>query len=180
MQKLADTRPVAIGSMGAGASGIEADADPDAPASPQQGEGGRGGGRGGRGGGRAGRDPNSFGFAVWQIKNGEDKIIADRLAEIFSQAPNASGSPDCIIRPTVPSRVPRGRAEAPCGRRASVASNSFAANDRWSSAARNPARQNGYAVRRHQRALVLDGYRGNLHSRPIDQRRSLYGGRESV
>jgi L-seryl-tRNA(Ser) seleniumtransferase len=89
MQALADTRPVAIGSMGAGASGMRG-RDPDAPAAPAGGAG-RGGGRGGRGGGgRGGRDPNSFGFAVWQIKDGEDKIIADRLVEIFSQAPNAS------------------------------------------------------------------------------------------
>jgi seryl-tRNA(Sec) selenium transferase len=86
MQKLADTRPVAIGSMGAGASGMRG-RDPDAPANPQ-GEGGRGG-RGGRGGGRGARDPNSFGFAVWQLKDGEDKIIADRLVEIFGQAPKA-------------------------------------------------------------------------------------------
>ncbi len=27
-----------------------------------------------------------LGFAVWQIKDGEDKLIADRLVEIFSQA----------------------------------------------------------------------------------------------
>jgi seryl-tRNA(Sec) selenium transferase len=89
MQKLADTRPVAIGSMGAGASGLRG-RDPNADANAQQG-GGRGGrgGRGGGGGGRPGRDPNSFGFAVWQIKDGEDKIIADRLVEIFSQAPKA-------------------------------------------------------------------------------------------
>jgi hypothetical protein len=87
MQKLADTRPVAIGSMGAGASGLRG-RDPDAAANPQQGGRGGRGGRGG-GGGRGGRDPNSFGFAVWQIKDGEDKIIADRLVEIFSQAPKA-------------------------------------------------------------------------------------------
>jgi seryl-tRNA(Sec) selenium transferase len=95
MQKLADTRPVAIGSMGAGASGMRG-RDPEKAADnngngAQGGGGGRGaGGRGGRGGGgRGGRDPNSFGFAVWQIKDGEDKIIADRLVEIFSQAPKA-------------------------------------------------------------------------------------------
>jgi hypothetical protein len=35
------------------------------------------------------RDPNSFGFAVWQLKDGEEKIIADRLVEIFSEAPKA-------------------------------------------------------------------------------------------
>ena len=33
------------------------------------------------------RDPNSFGFAVWQRKPGEEKRIADRLVEIFSAAP---------------------------------------------------------------------------------------------
>jgi len=26
---------------------------------------------------------------VWQLKDGEDKIIADRLVEIFSNAPKA-------------------------------------------------------------------------------------------
>jgi L-seryl-tRNA(Ser) seleniumtransferase len=34
-------------------------------------------------------DPNSFGFAVWQLKEGEDKLIADRLVEVFSAAPKA-------------------------------------------------------------------------------------------
>ena len=34
-------------------------------------------------------DPNTFGFAVWQLKDGEDKMIADRLVEIFSTAPKA-------------------------------------------------------------------------------------------
>jgi len=76
MQKLADTRPIGIGSMGAGASGLRG-RNPDAPqndhppAHRHQG------------------DPNSFGFAVWQLKDGEDKIIADRLIEIFSAAPKA-------------------------------------------------------------------------------------------
>ena len=79
MQKLADTRPVAIGSMGAGASGMRGRPDPGAPAAAP---GGRGGGRGGRGA----QEPNSFGFAVWQIKDGEDRIIADRLVEIFNEA----------------------------------------------------------------------------------------------
>jgi hypothetical protein len=31
-------------------------------------------------------DPNSFGFAVWQLKHGEEKIIADGLVGIFSTA----------------------------------------------------------------------------------------------
>jgi L-seryl-tRNA(Ser) seleniumtransferase len=77
MQKLADTRPMGIGSMGAGASGMRG-RNPDAPAGDSQ-------------GGHHGppKDPNSFGFAVWQLKEGEDKVIADRLAEIFSTAQKA-------------------------------------------------------------------------------------------
>jgi L-seryl-tRNA(Ser) seleniumtransferase len=35
------------------------------------------------------RDPNTFGFAVWQLKDGEDQLIANRLVEIFSQTPKA-------------------------------------------------------------------------------------------
>jgi seryl-tRNA(Sec) selenium transferase len=77
MQKLADTRPIAVGSMGAGASGMRG-RNPDAPVvddhSSRQGHP---------------RDPNTFGFAVWQLKEGEDKLIADRLAEIFSAVPKA-------------------------------------------------------------------------------------------
>ena len=71
IQKLADTRPIAIGSMGAGASGMRG-RNPDAPVDDH--------------GGRHGppKDPNTFGFALWQLKEGEDKLIADRLAEIFS------------------------------------------------------------------------------------------------
>ena len=38
---------------------------------------------GGRGG-RAAPIPNSFSLTVWQLKEGQDKIIADRLVEIFS------------------------------------------------------------------------------------------------
>jgi seryl-tRNA(Sec) selenium transferase len=79
MQKLADTRPIGIGSMGAGASGLRG-RDPDAPASAA-GESHRGR--------HHPSDPNSFGFAVWQLKDGEDKIIADRLVEIFSSAQKA-------------------------------------------------------------------------------------------
>ncbi len=75
MQKLADTRPIGIGSMGAGASGMRG-RNPDAPRRPTH--------HGGHHGHPS--DPNSFGFAVWQLKDGEDKIIADRLVEIFSAA----------------------------------------------------------------------------------------------
>ena len=77
MQKLADTRPIGIGSMGAGASGMRG-RNPDAPAAENQNV-------------HHGHphDPNSFGFAVWQLKDGEDRMIADHLAEIFSAAPKA-------------------------------------------------------------------------------------------
>ena len=77
MQKLADTRPIGIGSMGAGASGMRG-RNPEAPAVDDHG-----------GRHRPPRDPNTFGFAVWQLKEGEDKLIADRLVEIFSAVPKA-------------------------------------------------------------------------------------------
>jgi seryl-tRNA(Sec) selenium transferase len=75
IEKLADTRPVGIGSTGAGASGLRG-RNPDAPAGDAHPENHR-----------PPRDPNSFGFAVWQLKPGEEKIIADRLVEIFSGVP---------------------------------------------------------------------------------------------
>jgi seryl-tRNA(Sec) selenium transferase len=77
MQKLADTRPIGIGSMGAGASGMRG-RNPDAPAGEDHSL-------------HHGHpsDPNSFGFAVWQLKDGEDRVIAERLTEIFSAAPKA-------------------------------------------------------------------------------------------
>ncbi len=77
IQKLAGTRPIGIGSMGAGASGMRG-RNPDAPKVDDH-------------GGRHGhpRDANTFGFAVWQLKEGEDKLIADRLVEIFSAVPKA-------------------------------------------------------------------------------------------
>jgi hypothetical protein len=31
-------------------------------------------------------DPNSFGFVVWQLKEDEDKMIAERLANLCSNA----------------------------------------------------------------------------------------------
>jgi L-seryl-tRNA(Ser) seleniumtransferase len=75
MQKLADTRPIGIGSMGAGASGMRG-RYPGTPAVDNH-------------GGRHGppRDPSTFAFPVWQLKDGEDKMIADRLVEILSAAP---------------------------------------------------------------------------------------------
>jgi L-seryl-tRNA(Ser) seleniumtransferase len=77
MQKLADTRPMGIGSMGAGASGMRG-RNPDAPAGDNHTDHHR-----------PARDPNSFGFAVWQLKDGEEKVIADRLIEILNAAPRA-------------------------------------------------------------------------------------------
>jgi seryl-tRNA(Sec) selenium transferase len=77
MQKLADTRPIGIGSMGAGASGMRG-RNPDGTAADNH-----------RENHRPSHDPNSFGFAVWQLKPGEERIIADRLVEIFSAAPKA-------------------------------------------------------------------------------------------
>jgi len=100
MQQLADTEPVGIGSMGAGASGMRGQWPQGMSEGSNVDEGvnksfegaaqepAENGGRGGRGG-RGNRDPHTFGFAVWQIKDGEDKIIADRLVEIFSKAPKA-------------------------------------------------------------------------------------------
>jgi seryl-tRNA(Sec) selenium transferase len=76
MQKLADTRPIGIGSMGAGASGMRG-RNPDAPAGENHPAH------------RHQADPHTFGFAVWQLKPGEDKVIADRLVEIFSEAQKA-------------------------------------------------------------------------------------------
>jgi seryl-tRNA(Sec) selenium transferase len=75
MQKLANTRPIGIGSMGAGASGMRG-RDPNAPAGGQQHEEHHG----------PARDPQSFGFPVWQLKEGEDRVIAERLVEIFEEA----------------------------------------------------------------------------------------------
>ncbi len=80
-QQLAATRPLGIGSMGADAGGMRG-RDPDAPpVDPAT-----------RKRHRHSDNPdevNNFGFAVWQLKDGEDKIIADRLVEIFSEAPKA-------------------------------------------------------------------------------------------
>jgi L-seryl-tRNA(Ser) seleniumtransferase len=134
MQKLGETKPVAIGSppgLGMGAGGALGRSDPNwnGPNDSASGGGGGGGrGRGGRGaaagggaaagaaagggpargdevagapgatapggggGGRGGRGgaPNTFGFSTWLLKDGEDKYIANRLVEIFSEA--AAGS----------------------------------------------------------------------------------------
>ena len=75
MQKLAGTRPIGIGSMGAGASGMRG-RNPDAAADDKS-----------RENRRPPRDPHTFGFPVWQLKDGEEKMIANRLVEIFTAAP---------------------------------------------------------------------------------------------
>jgi seryl-tRNA(Sec) selenium transferase len=74
MQQLANTKPVGIGSMGAGAGGMRG-RDPEAAPRPER--------------PRHTNDSTVFGFAVWQLKDGEDKIIADRLVEILGAAPKA-------------------------------------------------------------------------------------------
>lgn len=78
LQKLADTRPLGIGSMGAGASGMRG-RDPERqetkfPTSDTRDRHPH-----------KTADPTRFGFTLWQLKEGEDKIIAERLVEIFSQ-----------------------------------------------------------------------------------------------
>lgn len=75
MHQLAETKPVGIGSLNADAAGMRG-RNPDAPAQPQEHH-------------RRQQDPTTFGFAVWQLKDGEDKYIADRLVEIFSAAKKA-------------------------------------------------------------------------------------------
>jgi seryl-tRNA(Sec) selenium transferase len=72
MQQLADTRPVGIGSMGANAGGMSGRNPNPSPDAPRP------------GGHHHASDPSTFGFAVWQLKDGDDRIIADRLVEIFS------------------------------------------------------------------------------------------------
>jgi L-seryl-tRNA(Ser) seleniumtransferase len=102
-QKLGETKPVAIGNppgLGMGSGGVSGRSDPNwtgpndsangtAPAAAGGGRGGRraGGAPGAAGGGRGrGGSPNSFGFSTWLLKDGEDKYIAKRLVEIFSEA----------------------------------------------------------------------------------------------
>ena len=101
-KQLGETRPVAIGAgSAANASGMAGRSDPNwtgpndaagnaaGAARPPAAPGGAPGGapaaaaaaRGGRGG-----SPNSFGFATWMLKDGEDKYISNRLVEIFSAA----------------------------------------------------------------------------------------------
>jgi len=79
MQKLAETRPIGIGSMGAGASGMRG-RNPDGASQASENHSAQHGHN---------RDPHTFGFPMWQLKQGEDKIIANRLVEIFGALPKA-------------------------------------------------------------------------------------------
>jgi L-seryl-tRNA(Ser) seleniumtransferase len=80
IQKLAATRPLGIGSTGADAGGMRG-RNPDAP--PAQQEQHHRSHHGDQG------DENTFGFTLWQLKDGEDKLIADRLVEIFTNTSTA-------------------------------------------------------------------------------------------
>lgn len=71
--QLAATRPLGIGSSGADVGGMRG-RETNAPENPQRRH-------------RTEGSPYEFGFALWQLKKGEDRIIADRLAQIFSAAP---------------------------------------------------------------------------------------------
>ncbi|MDE1178714.1 MAG: L-seryl-tRNA selenium transferase [Edaphobacter sp.] len=72
MHKLAETQPVGIGSLNADAGGMRG-RNPNPPKDQPEHH-------------RHPQDATKFGFVVWQLKQGEDKYIADRLVEIFSAA----------------------------------------------------------------------------------------------
>jgi seryl-tRNA(Sec) selenium transferase len=80
-QQLAATRPVSIGYIlppnYSASQGMRGRPDPGAPPAASRSAGPRNG---------RNSNPNSFGFNTWVLKDGEDKIIADRLVEIFSAA----------------------------------------------------------------------------------------------
>jgi hypothetical protein len=78
IEQLAATRPIGIGSTGAGVGGmrgrhIQGWKGVKPESGWQEAEGPK-------------PDPQVFGFAVWQLKEGEDQVIADRLEEIFREA----------------------------------------------------------------------------------------------
>ena len=82
MAALAATKPMAIGfllpSNYAGSQGMRGRPDPNWPAPRNVIASTRGS--------RAAAAPNSFNLNVWLLKEGQDRIIADRLVEIFSAA----------------------------------------------------------------------------------------------
>lgn len=104
--QLAATRPLAIGASHSGAGGMEGrwpegntehnvqegnlmwnpESQSITPAPTAWENGGEAPGGEHR---RHNADPNVFGFAVWQLKQGEAEMIAHRLVEIFSQASKA-------------------------------------------------------------------------------------------
>jgi L-seryl-tRNA(Ser) seleniumtransferase len=90
MEALAATKPVAIGYIlppnYAGSQGMRGRLDPNKPAVA-------GRDRGDAADVRGHSNPHSFGFSTWVLKDGEDKIIADRLVEIFSAALVPSSMP---------------------------------------------------------------------------------------
>lgn len=77
MQQLVETRPLAIGAMGAGAGGMRGRYPNGSEEKEHHEHHGPAG------------DPQTFGFTLWQLKEGEDELIADRLTEIFSSARKA-------------------------------------------------------------------------------------------
>ena len=106
MEQLAATRPLAIGASHSGAGGAsgrwpEGDTEhnvqegnlmwnPETQSiTPAPTEWENGGEASGGERHRRSADPNVFGFAVWQLKEGEAEMIAHRLEEIFTQAPKA-------------------------------------------------------------------------------------------
>jgi L-seryl-tRNA(Ser) seleniumtransferase len=78
-EQLAATRPIAIGYIlppnYSASQGMRGRPDPGAPVPVRP-----------NGGGARRGNPNSFSFNPWVLKNGEDKVVADRLAEIFAAA----------------------------------------------------------------------------------------------
>ncbi len=83
-EQLAATRPVAIGYIlppnYAGSQGMRGRPDPGAPPSKPHNNAVPG----------RGSNPHTLSLSTWVLKEGEDKIVADRLAEIFSAAINKS------------------------------------------------------------------------------------------
>lgn len=82
MEQLAATRPIAIGSTNAGSNGMRG-RDPDQPAGATETPAPR------AAGGRRSGNSNVFGFSTWLLQPGEDKMIADRLVEIFNATQKA-------------------------------------------------------------------------------------------
>jgi len=94
------------GGRGGAAGAAAAGGSPVAPAAAAAAAGGPAGAapaaaRGGRGGG-----PNSFSIGIWLLKDGEEKYIANRLVELFTEA---------AVKPT--STKPAAKAAAPAAKK---------------------------------------------------------------